>query len=252
VTLNSLLPWLLLGLSLALLGLALAIWWLQRRQGSPRPLPTDWPLSARPVFSSEERRVYRQLREALPHHVILAKLPLMRFTQPHDPKQVRHWYGLLGHLHVSFAICSANGRVLAAIDMDQESAVSGRALRIKQSVLAACRIRYLRCSADHLPSVPELQLLVPQHHGVARVPQPGPAPEGRQGSSPGRGRARTLWHDSGFMQDSFFGPDPGTAAEPWPAETPTQGAGSPMAPAASQDFRAVIEGAGLPPSSLRH
>ena len=58
-----------------------------------------------------------QLREALPHHIVLSKLPLVRFCQPNDPQQVRFWYELLGSLNVTFAVCSANGRVLAAIDL---------------------------------------------------------------------------------------------------------------------------------------
>ena len=45
--------------------------WVLRRSAPPtKPLPTEWSLTARPVFSSDERRVYRLLKEALPHHVI--------------------------------------------------------------------------------------------------------------------------------------------------------------------------------------
>ena len=51
----------------------------------PAPLPTEWTLTARPVFSTDERRVYRQLREALPHHIVLSKLPLVRFSPAHRP-----------------------------------------------------------------------------------------------------------------------------------------------------------------------
>jgi hypothetical protein len=117
---------------------------------------------------------------------------------------VRYWYELLGAIHVTFAICSANGRVLAAIDLDTDRGSSRRVLQIKQSVLAACRVRYLRCTVDHLPSVPELQLLVPQSSAAARGPHPAPGID----STPviERRRARSaLWQDSGFFQDSFFG-----------------------------------------------
>ena len=203
--------------------LALALVWLFRAGSQkPAPLPTDWTLSARPVFSSDERRVYRQLREALPHHIVLSKLPLVRFSQPTDPQQVRYWYELLGAIHVTFAICSANGRVLAAIDLDTDRGNSRRVLQIKQSVLAACRVRYLRCPIDHLPSVPELQLLVPQSTAAARGPHAPPsmhtAGESPAGATVGRRRERSaLWQDSGFFQDSFFGADsrsdPGQSSE---------------------------------------
>jgi hypothetical protein len=206
------LPWILASLSVALLLGAAGLWLWRRRKPAPRPLPTVWTLTSRPVFSADERRVYRQLREALPHHIVLSKLPLVRFCQPTDPQEVRFWFELLGSIHVTFAICSANGRVLATIDLDTERNSSRRSMQIKQSVLAACRVRYLRCPADHLPSIPELQLLVPQTSASARGPQPAPtvtqARSTLSSTVATRRRERTtLWQDSGFLQDSFFGID---------------------------------------------
>ncbi|MDE2158657.1 MAG: hypothetical protein KGJ30_07025, partial [Burkholderiales bacterium] len=128
------------------------------------------------------------------------------------PQETRFWYELLGSSHVAFAICSANGRVLAAIDLDYERQSSRRSIQIKQSVLAACRVRYLRCAPDQLPSIPELQLMVPSSGAAARGAQPAPTAgatrETLTGSAGGKRRERrTLWQDSGFMQDSFFGTD---------------------------------------------
>lgn len=205
-------PWIIAIASAALLAAAATLWALRQRRTEPPPLPEEWTLTARPVFTSDERRVYRQLREALPHHIVLSKLPLVRFCQPTDPQQVRYWYELLGSIHVGFAVCSANGRVLAAIDIDTERGNSRRALQIKQKVLAACRVRYLRCPVDHLPSVPELQLLVPQQMPAARAPlaaSPVAAPEAGARRRP----ARTLWQDSGFFHDSFFGADSRMSAD---------------------------------------
>src|SRR5262245_36775007 len=98
------LPWMIALASVAVL--AVASLWLVLRARRPqqlRPLPSEWTLTARPVFSAAERRVYRQLREALPHHIVLSKLPLVRFCQPTDPHEVRYWYGLLGSVHLTFA-----------------------------------------------------------------------------------------------------------------------------------------------------
>ena len=115
------LPWIASLVAVALLGVVLLGWsWLSRRPPRVAPLPTEWALSARPVFSTDERRVYKLMREALPHHIVLSKLPLVRFCQPSDPNEVRYWYELLGSINVTFAICSANGRVLAAIDLDTD------------------------------------------------------------------------------------------------------------------------------------
>jgi hypothetical protein len=212
---QQLLPWIRASLSLALLLGAGVAWALRGREPKQRPLPTQWTLTARPVFTADERRVYRQLREALPHHVVLSKLPLVRFSQPTDPNEVRYWYEMLGSQHVSFAICSANGRVLAAIDLESERGSSRRSQQIKQSVLAACKVRYLRCTASRLPSVPELQLLVPQVGPSARGPHAAPGAAGVSeardnlaSTLASRRRERTtLWADSGYLQDSFFGTD---------------------------------------------
>lgn len=220
-------PWIVT--ALALVALVLLLSWqnvmaARRRPASPPPLPVAWDLLPRPVFSADERRMYRQLQEALPHHIVLAKLPLVRFCQPMDPNQVRYWYDLLGATHVNFAVCSVNGRVLAAIDLNYErSGPPSRATRIKQSVLGACRIRYLRSAPDHLPSIPELQLLVPQAPASSRGPQPATAASAGMLYASGRGLARpqhmqagaqqspqrhrersTLWPETMDFNDSFF------------------------------------------------
>ncbi len=211
------LVWVVALAALGLLVVALAMWALQvRKQRAAVPLPAEWTLTPRPVFSVEERRVYRLLREALPHHIVLSKLPLVRFCQPSNPAETRFWFDLLGATHVTFAVCSANGRVLAAVDLDTERGISRRAQLIKHSVLTACRVRYMRCPLEHLPSVAELQLLVPQGSGVVRGPlsnghsthRPSSATAGLSSAATNRRAERTaLWQDSSLFQDSFFAPD---------------------------------------------
>lgn len=210
------LPWIVALVALALLALVICLWAFRRQPKKAVELPSEWALTARPVFSTDERRVYRLLREALPHHIVLSKLPLVRFCQPTDPGEVRYWFDLLGSSHVTFAVCSANGRVLAAIDLDTDRGNSRRVMQIKQSVLAACRVRYLRCPVDQLPSVAELQLLVPSSAAPARGPQPAPAPkvnlsqarDSLANTVASRRAERTaLWQDSTLFQDSFFAPD---------------------------------------------
>ena len=209
---NQFLPWIVV-VAVAIVMPLLTILVLRgRKPAPPKPLPTDWDLTGRPVFTADERRIYRLLREALPHHVILSKLPLVRFCQPTDVTTVRYWYELLGSNHVTFAVCSANGRVLAAIDLDVERGHSSRVMKIKQSVLEACRVRYLVCPADHLPSVGELQLLVPHSGAAARAPLPAPslneARDSLASTVANRRAERTaLWQDSSLFQDSFFAMD---------------------------------------------
>ncbi len=210
------LPWFIATAASAVLATLAVLRLLQARHrpAGPPPLPVDWELLLRPVFTADERRLHRQLRDALPHHTVLAKLPLVRFCQPADPKAVRYWFDLLGANHVSFAVCSANGRVLAAIDLSHDrGGPPTRSTHIKQAVLAACQVRYLRCPADQLPSIPELQLLVPMGSNASRGPQPahGSAASmpGTAPASAGRPRQRvrsTLWQDALGFHDSFLPP----------------------------------------------
>ncbi len=236
---TSLVPWLLALLSMACLLSAAGLWWWRRQHPKKQVLPVEWELNPRPVFNSDERRVYRHLRDALPQHIVLSKLPLVRFSQAADPKQVRYWYELLGGSSVAFAVCSTNGRVLLAIDLEGEGMTSRRSMQIKHAALAACKVRYLRCSADRLPSVPELRSLVPAipqpvgsamahtagvgsgHANLDNAYASGPVPleqatpalhqasESLANTVASRRRERSaLWQDSGFMQDSFFVADP--------------------------------------------
>jgi len=206
------LAWILVLVTAASVGV-LAYVLLDRRRKSEPDLPKEWSLTPRPVFNAHERRVHRQLREALPQQVVLAKLPLIRFCHPTDPVQVRFWFDLLGATHVGFAICSPNGRVLAAIDLEDGRNPTRRSMQIKQAVLAACQIRYVRYAAEHTPSVPELQLLVPAAaalgpHPAAATMHGGLRAAGTVGveviaprSRPGR------WPEAGYLKDSSFGRD---------------------------------------------
>jgi Protein of unknown function (DUF2726) len=206
-TLHLSTAWLIAAVCAAVIAISLGLFWAWRsrqKKLAPAPLPKEWSLAPRPVFSADERRIYRLLREAFTHHVVLSKLPLVRFCQPNDPEETRYWYDLLGAAHVTFAVCSPNGRVLAAVDLTTDRGVSRRSMQIKQAVLSACRVRYLRCSVDNPPSLAELQLLVPQA-APARAPQPAPL---SARASARRDRGQGLWRDSSFFQDSFFAPEP--------------------------------------------
>jgi hypothetical protein len=189
-----------------------------RRRRQIDDLPTQWPLVSRPVFGGAERRLYRQLADALPHHVILAKLPLVRLCQPADPDpaKVRYWFRLLGGTHVSFAVCDAQGRVLAAVDLISDRArPSQRSQRIKAAVLHACQVRYLTCTPDALPALSTLRALVPQPFaepsGAAELRGPHPL-----AAAPGRppDAAASEFDDSFFLPpgDSVLGELAATAS----------------------------------------
>jgi len=151
-----------------LVAAAAALWRARRRPAKAVPaLPAEWAVVPRPVFNTDERRLRRQLQEAFPQHVVVPKLQLIRFCQADDPREMRYWYDLLSPLYVSFAVCSDNGRVLAAIDIEahpgrDKTKSERRSAQIKQAVLEACRVRYARSPAGQLPTLAELQALLPE------------------------------------------------------------------------------------------
>ena len=153
-----------------LVGLAVGAWAAWARASSRKrllPLPTEWRLVARRVLSSEERRAYNQLRLAFPQCIVLPKLPLVRLCQPDTPDQVQYWYELIGSAHVTFAVCNPNGHVLLVIDLEHSRSHSRRSTRIKDSVLSACGIPRVHCTAEALPSQDELRALIPTAGNVA-------------------------------------------------------------------------------------
>lgn len=179
-------------------------------------LPSEWAISARPVFNAGERRLYRQLRDAFPQYIVLPKLPLVRFCQPDDLAQVGYWYGLLGSIHVSFAVCTPSGRVVLAVDLLGRRERSKRATQIKEAVLAACRVKHLTSSVDQLPTLAELKSLIPAGSGgAAALPVDNTvaksltsARENLASTVASRRAERSAkGSDSGLFLDSFFSPD---------------------------------------------
>ena len=168
------LPWIVALVALVLLG-AVLIAWAMRSRGpkKPPPLPTEWALTARPVFSTDERRVYRLLREALPHHIVLSKLPLVRFCQPNEPDR--------GPLLVRTA--RRPPRYLRHLQPERPGPGRDRPRHRPQQFAPdpadqAIGARRVPCALSALPGrqparrVAELQLLVPSSAGPARGPQP--------------------------------------------------------------------------------
>lgn len=227
----------------ALSGLALG-WWLHGRRVRQRlkAWPQNWPLRPRPLFSAHERALYRDLRTALPQHLVLAKVSLVRFCQVAEHGDARRWYERLQPLTVSLLVCTPTGTVITAIDLDVPGALpSPRTARLKRAVLDVCRIRHLRCQPDQWPPPSQLAAWVLGQGDGHATTEPG-APGSGAISHAGDQLARRLrerraeraarWAESGFAPDSFFAFDsrldaansaPAPLTEPAPAPSVTEG-----------------------------
>ena len=193
-----------------------------RRSSESREWPRRWRLNARPVFTADERALFKELRSSLPNHVVLAKLNLLRFCQAADDFEARNWYDRLHTLHVSFAICTPSGSVVSVIDIEPaHKAKSQRSQKLKEAVLEACHIRYVRCRTGQ--KWPQPALMAAWVLGqTAPMPTPIPASAVQQTKEGAvhdagdqlaqklrerRAERAARWAESSFAQDSFFAVD---------------------------------------------
>lgn len=206
------------------LGMLLGAVVQRRHRAGQREWPRRWRLNARPVFTTDERLLFKELRAALPNHVVLAKLNLLRFCQAADEFEARAWYDRLHTLHVSFTICTPNGSVVSVIDIDAPSkAAPARSQRMKEAVLEACRIRYVRCRPGQWPH----QALIATW-ALGHSPKVGASDslhdagdEVARKLRQRRAERAARWAESSFAQDSFFAFDSrleGTPSEPAPLQ----------------------------------
>jgi hypothetical protein len=222
--------WQALFLLLALaLGFAGGVGWRGSRQRQLKDWPRDFKLNARPVFTTEERLLFRELKAALPQHVVLAKLNLLRFCHSANEHQARWWFDRLHALTVTFAICTPNGAVISVIDLDSpQRRGTERGQRLKEAVLESCRIRYIRCQAGHWPRPALLAqwalggpLAASSSMNAAKVAASSTAVTPDTAVSPlvaaraelaqklhqRRAERASRFQDSGFASDSFFALD---------------------------------------------
>lgn len=132
------------------------VWWRSRE----KPLPAQWPLAPRPLFSGQEEPVYQFLRNAFPEHLVLAKVPLARFMRLKKGEDPNVWFPLINPLHVSFIVCTQRGYVIAALDLPTETSASASASTLKQRALQVCGIKYMSLTGSALPTAHMLRTML--------------------------------------------------------------------------------------------
>jgi Protein of unknown function (DUF2726) len=143
-------------LILLLLGLGAYTWWRTRE----KPLPSEWPLAPRPLFSGQEEQVYQFLCNTFPEHLVLAKVPLARFMRLKKGEDPNVWFPLINPLHVSFIVCTQRGYVIAALDLPAETNTSASASTLKLRALQVCGIKYMSLTGSALPTAHMLRTML--------------------------------------------------------------------------------------------
>jgi hypothetical protein len=148
---------LMMGVGLAVGGVAGAAahaWWPQKNARNA-PFPSKWPLTARGLFTTEEHEVLRWLRKTFPKHLVMVKLPLVRFTVPLDKEKStrsRQLQALLEGVFCTFAVCSPSGTVLGCVDVPGKRGLPRGNRDLKEALLSDCAIAYTVVRGFNLPT----------------------------------------------------------------------------------------------------
>ena len=162
------------GLSLLVgltLGALLYAAWLRRKAKVKPRLPDHWPLRARKIVSSNEKEVWAWLRRCFPDHVVMVKVPILRFTMLDDtsnasisantvadsPVKSEHWLELLDGIYTTFAISTEDGKVIGCVDVSGKPTFTKGSHELKETLLLDCGIAYIVVSAAKLPTVASMR-----------------------------------------------------------------------------------------------
>jgi hypothetical protein len=142
-----------------LAGALLCMGWLRSAARMRRRIPQRWPLNARALANTEERKVWRWLSEAFSDHHVMLKMPVTRFTLPRSKNKEHgtHWYQLLSGVYCTLTVCAADGRVLGCVDVPGSKPVSRRNRKLKQTLLPQCGMAYWVVESSKLPTRAEIR-----------------------------------------------------------------------------------------------
>ena len=141
----------------ALLGIVIYSWLHRRAARQRRRIPKRWPLSARVVASSEERKVWRWLAGAFYDHSVMIKMPVTRFTLPRTKEQGAHWYEILSSVYCTFTVVGVDGQVVGCVDVPNVRRIARRNQILKETLLNQCGIAYLVIESTRLPSLQDIR-----------------------------------------------------------------------------------------------
>ena len=146
------------------LGALLSWVWSSRKAGAKDlAWPARWPLQARMVVTGDENKVWHGLKSIFHDHMVIVKIPVLRFTRlqdisvlgsasglngkagPKRPLTDRQWMDKLGRLegvYTTFTVCTQNGKVIGCVDVPGGRGFSESSSAMKEALLLDCGIAY--------------------------------------------------------------------------------------------------------------
>lgn len=138
----------------AAIGVMLSRWWQCTRQDAVPPIPAKWPLRARGLLTTEELAVLKWLTSCFPEHLVMAKLPVVRFTHPEGKEKTekgKELQALLDGVYCAFTVTTKSGMVVGCVDVLGQRGLPRGSRDLKESLLSDCNIAYTVIRASDLP-----------------------------------------------------------------------------------------------------
>ena len=112
------------------------------------------------VVNDIENKVWHGLKSIFHDHVVIVKIPVLRFTRLQHPpasnaasgssstadlnEQLVHrqWLTRLEGVYTTFTVCTQNGRVIGCVDVSSSRGFSTSSSEMKEALLLQCGIAY--------------------------------------------------------------------------------------------------------------
>lgn len=138
----------------ALVGAGLYAGWRHAQANAKMRMPDKWPLTSRVLLTNEEYEVFKWLRSTFHDHLVMVKVPVLRFTAPISKDKNgggARWQEMLSGLYCTFTVCTANGNVVGCVDVPGKRGMNKTNRDLKESLLSDCRIAYTVARSAKLP-----------------------------------------------------------------------------------------------------
>ncbi len=136
-----------------LAGFLISNWMKHRKSANGLRVPVKWPLVARGLVTTSENEVWSWLRNVFHDHLVMVKVPVLRFTIPTDRERHKsaQWLDMLDAVYTTFTVCTLDGTVVGCVDVPGKRGLGQANRELKEALLSDCNIAYTVVRSNSLP-----------------------------------------------------------------------------------------------------
>lgn len=119
-----------------------------------------WPYRKVSLMSGVEKKLYWQLKEALPEHYIFSQVHLSQIIRPPKGKHELKWLNKIWRMSVDYVILDKHLEVQLVIELDDKTHLLPRrqaADQKKNKALAVAGVKLMRVQTSNMPSKQQLK-----------------------------------------------------------------------------------------------